>query len=343
MILHGKFRKVRPDMGGKIAHAPTFTALIKLRGIIWRFLDAPAKIVTKLKAQISSSHGEDGSFTESIQLHRQANASHHTAKATAAGKSVQGKLLANFVSYRRAALVYVKRIEARLLGKMQSAAGKAATSIRKVTSRLLVLLACALAKVLHLGNMIHTAAASKLDTSGIKAVTAARAMRNETGINPANVAGIAVNVSPVAVAAHMATLTTFAEPEPGADDILPEQQLTFKKNHGGYTNSYGADATLSIALVEGASYIIEWDGKLYGSVARFARWEAQNIGVYEGTCLGDMKNIPKFFFLDTIIHEDRGEGNNEPFFICAVSGKTSAGIETLDTSATHTVRIYVEQ
>lgn len=213
MILHGKFRKVRPDMGGKIAHIPTFTALIKLRGTIWRFLDAPAKIVTKLKAQISFSHGEDGSFTESIQLHRQANASHHTAKATAAGKSVKGELLANFVSYRRAALVNVKSITTGLLGKMQSAAGKAATSIRKVTSRLLVLLACALAKVLHLGNMIHTAAASKLDTSGTKPVTATRAMENETSINPANVAGIAVNGSPVAVAAHLATPATWTYPE----------------------------------------------------------------------------------------------------------------------------------
>lgn len=343
MILHGKFRKVRPDMDGKIAHVPMFTALIKLRGIVWRFLDATAKIFTGLKAQISASHGENGNFAESIRLHRQANASPHTAKATAAGKSIQGKLLANFVSYRRAALVYVKRIETGLLGKLQSATGKTATSIRNMVSRLLALLVSAAVKILHLGNVIRTAAASEVSTSSTKAVTAARAMENETSINPANVVAVTVNVSPIAGAAHLATLTTFAEPEPGADDILSKQQLTFKKNHGGYTSSYGADATLSIALVEGASYIIEWDGKLYSCVARYARWEAQNIGVYSGTCLGDMKNIPQFFFLDTIIHEDRGGGNDEPFFIHASPGETRAGIETLDTSATHTVRIYTEQ
>lgn len=213
MILHGKFRKVRPDMGGKIAHVPTFTALIKLRGIIWRFLDAPAKIVTKLKAQISFSHGEDGSFTESIQLHRQANASHHTAKATAAGKSVKGELLANFVSYRRAALVNVKSIATGLLGEMQSAAGKAATSIRNTVMRLLALLVSAAIKILHLGNMIHTAAASKLDTSGTKSVTAARAMKNGTGINPTNVVGVTVNVSPASAAVYVATLGTWTYPE----------------------------------------------------------------------------------------------------------------------------------
>ncbi len=343
MILHGKFRKVRPDMDGKITTPSRFKGVIKLRGIVWRFLDAPARVITRLKAQISSSHGENGNFAESIQLHRQATASPHTARATAAGKSMKGKLLANFVSYRRAALVNVKSITTGLLGKMQSAAGKNANAIRKMASRLLALLACAVAKILHLGNMIRTAAGSKLDTSGTKAVTAARAVENETSINPANVVGVAVNVSPAAAAAHVATLTTFAEPEPGADDVLPEQQLSFKKNHGGYTSSYGADATLSIALVEGASYIIEWDGKLYGCVARYARWEAKNIGIYSGTCLGDMKNIPQYFFLDTIIHEDRGGGNDEPFFIHTSPGETGAGIETLDTSATHTVRIYTEQ
>lgn len=256
---------------------------------------------------------------------------------------MRAKIASTLIAYRRAAMEYVRRIGTKLFGKLCSTAGKNATAIRKMASRLLALLTCAVVKILHLGNMIRTAAGSNLDTSGTKAVTAARAMRNETGINPANVAGIAVNVSPIAGAAHLATLTTFAEPEPGADDILSKQQLTFKKNHGGYTSSYGADATLSIALVEGASYIIEWDGKLYSCVARYARWEAQNIGVYSGTCLGDMKNIPQFFFLDTIIHEDRGGGNDEPFFIHASPGETRAGIETLDTSATHTVRIYTEQ
>lgn len=290
----------------------------------------------KAEARVLSCYKEDAT---------KSNPSVTTASAAeiSFGKEMRAKIASTLIAYRRAALVYVKRIEARLLGKMQSAAGKVATSIRNMVSRLLALLACAMAKVLHLGNIVHMMAASDVSTSGTKTVTAARAMRNETGINPANVAGIAVNVSPIAGAAHLATLTTFAEPEPGADDILSKQQLTFKKNHGGYTSSYGADATLSIALVEGASYIIEWDGKLYSCVARYARWEAQNIGVYSGTCLGDMKNIPQFFFLDTIIHEDRGGGNDEPFFIHASPGETRAGIETLDTSATHTVRIYTEQ
>lgn len=224
MILHGKFRKVRPDMGGKIAHIPTFTALIKLRGIIWRFLDAPAKIVTKLKAQISFSHGEDGSFTESIQLHRQANASHHTAKATAAGKSVKGELLANFVSYRRAALVNVKSIATGLLGKMQSAAGKAAMSVRNMITRLLALLVSAAVEVLHLGNMIWMAAASKLDIFSTKPVATARTMKYETGINPANVVGVTVNASPAATAVYMATLGTWTYPEV-VDGVLVIRQV----------------------------------------------------------------------------------------------------------------------
>lgn len=343
MILHGKFRKVRPGMGGKIAHVPTFTALIKLHGIIWRFLDAPAKIVTKLKAKVSSSHGENGSFTESIQLYRQANASHHTAKATAAGKSVQGKLLANFVSYRRAALVYVKRIETGLLGELQSATGKVATSIRNTVMRLLALLVSAAVKILHLGNMIWMAAASKLDTSGTKSVTAARAMKNGTGINPANVVGVTMNVSPAAATAHIATLTTFAEPEPGADDVLPEQQLEFKDENDA-TGCYYASATLNVTLTEGVTYTVSWDGQLYKCVAR--KMGIKNyFATYRMTALGDPKNYPFFLgssYPNTPVDDEVG-GKGEPFFIHISPGKTSVKIRTLDTSATHTVRIYVEQ
>jgi hypothetical protein len=339
MILHGKFRKVRPDMGGKIAHVPTFTALIKLRGIIWRFLDAPAKIVTKLKAQISSSHGENGSFTESIQLHRQANASHHTAKATAAGKSVQGKLLANFVSYRRAALVYVKRIETRLLGKMQSAAGKAATSIRKVTSRLLVLLACALAKVLHLGNMIHTAAASKLDTSGTKPVTATRAMENETGINPANVVAVAVNGFPVAATAHIATLTTFAEPEPGADDYLPETTATFK-NDFVFKVYCSPKLPLSKVLELGKTYTVEWDGVKYSCVAKYVKYTYSSGSAEIAVALGNTGVLSKLLS-NTLTPNVAPSG--EPFLLSDVDNTASIVAYAKDTAATHTMRIYAEQ
>ena len=339
MILHGKFRKVRPDMGGKIAHVPTFTALIKLRGIIWRFLDAPAKIVTKLKAQISSSHGENGSFTESIQLHRQANASHHTAKATAAGKSVQGKLLANFVSYRRAALVYVKSITTGLLGKMQSAAGKAATSIRNTVMRLLALLVSAAIKILHLGNMIHTAAASKLDTSGTKSVTAARAMENETSINPANVVAVTVNVSPAAATAHIATLTTFAEPEPGADDYLPETTATFTENmwYGGYSST---ELTLSKVLELGKTYMVEWDGTQYPCTAKAINYTNDNGYTRIKLALGNSGILAEWFGAPNVPDVSP---TGEPFLLAGNTTTTSMYAYTQDTSTTHTVRIYVEQ
>lgn len=339
MILHGKFRKVRPDMDGKIAHVPMFTALIKLRGIVWRFLDAPARIITRLKAQISSSHGDGGNFTESIQLHRQANAAPHTARATATGKSMQGKLLANFVSYRRAALVNVKSITTGLAGKMQNAAGKAATSIRNMVSRLLALLACAVSKVLHLGNMIRTAAGSKLDTSGTKAVAAARVMENETSINPANVVAVVGNVSPAAAAAHIATLTTFAEPEPGADDYLPETTVTFKKNtwYGCYQST---ELTLSKVLELGKTYMVEWDGTQYLCTAKAVNYTNDNGYTRIKLALGNSGILTEWFGAPNVPDVSP---TGEPFLLAGNTTTTSIYAYTQDTSTTHTVRIYVEQ
>ena len=160
----------------------------------------------KAEARVLSCDKEDAT---------KSNSSVTTASAAeiSFGKEMRAKIASTLVAYRRAAMEYVRRTGTKLLGKLRSTAGKNATAIRKVTSRLLVLLACALAKVLHLGNMIHTAAASKLDTSGTKPVTAARAMENETSINPANVVGVTVNVSPVAAAVYMATLGTWTYPE----------------------------------------------------------------------------------------------------------------------------------
>lgn len=341
MILHGKFRKVRPDIGGKIAHVPKFTALIKLRGIVWRFLDATAKIFTGLKAQISASHGENGNFAESIRLHRQANASHHTAKATAAGKSVQGKLLANFVSYRRAALVNVKRIETGLLGKLQSATGKAATSIRNMVSQLLALLVSAAVKILHLGNVIRTAAASEVSTSGTNTVTAARAMKNGTIFNPANVVGVTVNVSSATAAAHVATLTTFAEPEPGADDYLPETTATFKKDTW-YACYQSTELTLSKVLELGKTYTVEWDGTKYLCTAKAVYYTAADDGGYTRIklALGNSGVIASC--LGTPIVPDVSP-TGEPFLLAGNTTTTSMYARTQNASTTHTIRIYVEQ
>ena len=255
---------------------------------------------------------------------------------------MRAKIASTLVAYRRAAMEYVRRTGTKLLGKLRSTAGKNATAIRKVTSRLLVLLACALAKVLHLGNMIHTAAASKLDTSGTKAVTAARAMENETCVNPVNVTGVTANVSPAAAVAHVATLTTFVEPEPGADDILPEQQLTFENSHNGYNKSQGASATLPTSLVDGATYNVEWDGKLYKCVARYMGLRT-TYAVYKYVALGDPINVPEFFFGTATPKDDNIGGKGEPFFATTSKTGTKLQIDTLDTSATHTVRIYVEQ
>lgn len=256
------------------------------------------------------------------------------------GKEMRAKIASTLIAYRRAAMEYVRRIGTKLFGKLRSTAGKNANAIRNMVSRLLALLACAVAKILHLGNMIRTAAGSKLDTSDTKAVTAARAMRNETVINPANVTGIAANVSPAAVAAHVATLTTFAEPEPGADDVLPEQQLTFSKNTA--YGCYIVSTELNVTLTEGVTYTVSWDGQLYKCVARKMGIK-NDFTEYRMTALGDPKNYPFFFSYPNTPVDDAVGGKGEPFFIHISSGGTSAAIKTLDTSATHTVRIYVEQ
>lgn len=259
------------------------------------------------------------------------------------GKEMRAKIASTLIAYRRAAMEYVRRIGTKVFGKLRSTAGKNANAIRNMASRLLALLACAVAKILHLGNMIRTAAGSKLDTSGTKAVTAARAVENETSINPANVVGVAVNVSPAAAAAHIATLTTFAEPEPGADDVLPEQQLEFK-DESNATGCYYASATLNVTLTEGVTYTVSWDGQLYKCVAR--KMGMKNyFATYRMTALGDPKNFPFFLgssYPNTPVDDEVG-GKGEPFFIHISIGKTAVKIRTLDTSATHTVRIYVEQ
>lgn len=287
----------------------------------------------KAEARVLSCDKEDAT---------KSNSSVTTASAAeiSFGKEMRAKIASTLVAYRRAAMEYVRRTGTKLLGKLRSTAGKNATAIRKVTSRLLALLVSAAIKILHLGNMIHTAAASKLDTSGTKPVTAARAMKNETGINPANVVAVAVNGFPVAATAHIATLTTFAEPEPGADDILPEQQLTFSKNTA--YGCYNVSTELSATLTEGVTYTVSWDGQLYKCVARKMGIK-NDFTEYRMTALGDPKNYPFFFNYPNTPVDDAVGGKGEPFFIHISSGNTSASIKTLDTSATHTVRIYVEQ
>ena len=289
----------------------------------------------KAEARVLSCYKEDAT---------KSNPSVTTASAAeiSFGKEMRDKIASTLIAYRRAAMEYVRRISTKLFGKLRSTAGKNANAIRKMTSRLLALLACAVSKILHLGNMIRTAAGSKLDTSGTMAVTAARAMENETGINPANVAGVTVNVSPAAATAHIATLTTFAEPEPGADDVLPEQQLTFENSHNGYNKSQGASATVPASLVDGATYNVEWDGKLYKCVARYMGLRTK-YAVYRYVALGDPTNVPEFFFGTATPTDDNIGGKGEPFFATTTKTGTKLQIDTLDTSATHTVRIYVEQ
>lgn len=290
----------------------------------------------KAEARVLSCDKEDAT---------KSNSSVTTASAAeiSFGKQMKAKIASTLVAYRRAAMEYVRRTGTKLLGKLRSTAGKNATAIRKVTSRLLALLVSAAVKILHLGNMIHTAAASKLDTSGTKPVTAARAMENETCVNPVNVTGVTANVSTAAAVAHVATLTTFVEPEPGADDVLPEQQLEFKDGSTS-TGCYYVSATLNVTLTEGVTYTVSWDGQLYKCVAR--KMGMKNyFATYRMTALGDPKNYPFFLgssYPNTPVDDEVG-GKGEPFFIHISSGKTDVGIKTLDTSATHTVRIYVEQ
>lgn len=171
----------------------------------------------KAEARVLSCYKEDAT---------KSNPSVTTASAAeiSFGKEMRAKIASTLIAYRRAAMEYVRRIGTKLLSKLRSTAGKNANAIRKMASRLLALLACAAVKILHLGNMIRTAAGSNLDTSGTMAVTAARAMSNETVINPVNVTGIAANVSPAAVAAHMATLGTWTYPEV-VDGVLVIRQV----------------------------------------------------------------------------------------------------------------------
>ena len=124
-----------------------------------------------------------------------------------------------------------------------------------------------------------------------------------------------------------------------ASDPLPEQQLTFEKDYNHHTGSYGASAELSEAMVAGATYCVDWDGVTYKCTARLVRYEIQNIGIYSTTALGDIKNMPKLLTTDIVTTEDPVGGKNEPFWI---QTKTTASIYTLDESANHVVRIYVE-
>ena len=126
-----------------------------------------------------------------------------------------------------------------------------------------------------------------------------------------------------------------------ASDPLPEQQLTFEKSHNWYTKSYGVSAELNSVLMEGAEYKVSWDGVLYTCTARTVKYD-NKYGVYTGIALGDTKQIPEMLFEETNVREDSVGGNGEPFYIHTKSGGTAVGIETLDESANHIVRIYVE-
>lgn len=171
----------------------------------------------KAEARVLSCYKEDAT---------KSNPSVTTASAAeiSFGKEMRAKIASTLVAYRRAAMEYVRRIGTKVFGKLRSTAGKNANAIRKMASRLLALLACAVAKILHLGNMIRTAAGSKLDTSGTKAVMAARAMENEKSINLTNVVGVVGNVSHAATTAHMATPATWTYPEI-VDGVLVIRQV----------------------------------------------------------------------------------------------------------------------
>ena len=286
----------------------------------------------KAEARVLSCYKEDAT---------KSNPSVTTASAAeiSFGKEMRAKIASTLIAYRRAAMEYVRRIGTKLLSKLRSTAGKNANAIRKMASRLLALLTCAVVKILHLGNMIRTAAGSNLDTSGTMAVTAARAMENETSINPANVVAVTVNVSPAAATAHIATLTTFAEPEPGADDYLPETTATFKENT--WYGCYGSTKlTLSKVLELGKTYMVEWDGTQYPCTAKAINYTNDNGYTRIKLALGNSGILAEWFGAPNVPDVSP---TGEPFLLAGNTTTTSMYAYTKDTSTTHTVRIYVEQ
>lgn len=254
------------------------------------------------------------------------------------GKEMRAKIASTLIAYRRAAMECVRRISTKLFGKLRSTAGKNANAIRKMASRLLALLACAVAKILHLGNMIRTAAASKVSTFSAKAVTTARTMGSKTSINLANEAGIAANGSPVAVAIHLATLTTFKEPEPGpeVEEYMPETSLSFAQNpFYGYYNGSTRDFK---PLTFGEAYIVEWDGIQYPCNAKAVTYtykDGSSVIQYD-LVLGNTGTISAFGGKPIY---PNANPSGEPFLLIQW-GTATITAATNDTSANHTVRIY---
>lgn len=254
------------------------------------------------------------------------------------GKEMRAKIASTLIAYRRAAMEYVRRIGTKLFGKLRSTAGKNANAIRKMASRLLALLACAVAKVLHLGNMIRTAAASKLDTSGTKAVTDARTMENEIVISPVNVTGIEANVSPAAALICLATLTTFAGPDPGSDveEYMPETSLSFSQNafYGYYNGSTRDFSPLTI----GETYVVEWDGMQYTCNAKSVAYTYADgsSAIQYDLVLGNTGTISAFAGKPIYPSADP---SGEPFLLIQW-GTAMMTATTNDTSENHTVRIY---
>ena len=285
----------------------------------------------KAEARVLSCDKEDAT---------KSNSSVTTASAAeiSFGKEMRAKIASTLVAYRRAAMEYVRRTGTKLLGKLRSTAGKNATAIRKVTARLLALLVSAAVKILHLGNMIWMAAASKLDTSGTMAVTAARTMGSETSINLANEAGIATNGSPTAVAIHLATLTTFKEPEPGpeVEEYMPETSISFAQNpfYGYYNGSTRDFNPLTVA----EAYVVEWDGMQYPCNAKAVAYtyEDGTSAIQYDLVLGNTGTISAFGGKPIYPSADP---SGEPFLFIQW-GTAMITAATNDTSATHTVRIY---
>lgn len=285
----------------------------------------------KAEARVLSCDKEDAT---------KSNSSVTTASAAEISfeKEMRAKIASTLVAYRRAAMEYVRRTGTKLLGKLRSTAGKNATAIRKVTARLLALLVSAAVKILHFGNMIWMAAASKLDTSSAKPVATARTMKNKTGINPANVAGVTVNVSPASAATHTATLTTFAEQPPGpeVEEYVPETSLSFSQNvFYGYYNGTTRDF---IPFTIGESYVVEWDGMQYlcNSKAVAYTYADGSSAIQYDLVLGNTGTISAF--AGKPIYPDTNP-SKEPFLIIQF-GMVMITAVTNDMSATHTIRVY---
>lgn len=122
------------------------------------------------------------------------------------------------------------------------------------------------------------------------------------------------------------------------EDIVAEQSVSFAVDslHGMYSASIsGTDA-----LVAGSTYVVEWDGVKYVCVARDIEYtlDSQYLPTASvNNAIGNAKLITKVFGIAATTTE---AASGEPFLINYAG---SIKLNTQDTSASHTVRIYEQK